>query len=124
MFTSVSRLILSGGASSTPGGGDEVGAQLLQGLAEMLLPLDGPRRERRRLHERDHLADAVLAERLHRGGDRALVAHELRGVDEHGRDVALAPVLLAGRVGRGEVVERDVRRLVDEDVRRRRGCRG
>ena len=52
-----------------------------------------------------------------RGGDRPVVADALRGGDEHRGDVAVHPELLAGRVGRAEVVERDLP-VGDEDAER------
>ena len=97
-------------------GGHEVGTQLLEDLAEVLGALRGPCGECRGLHVGDHRADAVLAQRLDRGGDRPVVPDEQRRVDEHRGHVTLEPEVGSARIGRREVVERDVRRVIDEDV--------
>ena len=77
MLTSESRLILSGATSSAPVAVARSRAQRLQRLVEVLLALGEPDGERGRLHDRDHRADAVLAQRVDRGGDGALVPDEL-----------------------------------------------
>ena len=78
MFTRLSRFTFSGATSSTPGGGRRVGAQLLQGLAEVLLTPADRLRERRRLHQRDRRGHAILAHRRDRGGNGAVGADDQR----------------------------------------------
>ena len=90
------------------GGGDEIGAQRLQRLALVLDALGEAAGQRRRLHDGNDLARALLPERADHRGDRALVADELRGEHEQRGVVAVEPVLLAAGVGRAEVVERDL----------------
>ncbi len=70
--------------------------------------------ERGRLHHRDHRGETFGAEGVHRRGDGALVARELRGQHEHRGIVAVVPVLIADRIGRAEVVEGDVALAGDE----------
>src|SRR5262245_15113895 len=88
------------------GGG--LGAELLEELAEVLRVLPRAGRESRRLHERDHLADALFAEGADRSADRAVVAHAERRGHQHRRDVAVHPGRFARRVGGAEVGERSL----------------
>ena len=73
------------------GGGREVGAEGLERLALVLDALGEPGGERGRLHHGDDRADAVLAERVDRRRDGALVAHELRGQHDQCGAVAVEP---------------------------------
>ena len=100
MLSRLSRLILSGGTSSAPVAVARSVRSDLSALPWCLTPLVRPGGQRRRLHDRDDLAGAFLAERVDRRRDGALVADELRGEHEQRGVVAVEPVLLAAGVGR------------------------
>ena len=107
MLTRLRRLILSGGTSSAPVAVASSVRSALSALPWCFTPVVSPSGSAAGWTTGITSADAVLPERLHRGGDRALVAddagrqHQDRGV------VAVEPVLLAAGVGVAEVVERD-----------------
>ena len=121
MLTRLRRLTLRGGMSSAPVAVGEVGPELLQRLRQVLLAVRDPGRERRGLHERDELGDAVLAEHRGRGLHRAVVADQQRRGDEEPGAVAVDPVLVGVRIGSAEVVEGDLA-AVDHHVVRVEGA--
>ena len=108
MLAQVSRWISSGWTSSAPVAVAAWSRSSLSVFESFFSPFFVAAGQRRRLHDGEHLADPILAECGDGGGDRPVVADELRGSDEHCRDVAVQPELLVGRVGRGEVVEHDL----------------
>ena len=61
-------------------------------------------------------AAPLLPERGDDRGDGALVTDQLGGQHEEGGVVAVGPVLLAARVGRAEVVERDLTLVAHQDA--------
>ena len=116
MLSRLSRLILSGGTSSAPVAVARSARSALSALLWCLTPLVRPVGSAAGCTTGMTAAAAVLAEGADRRGDGALVAHELRGQHEERGVVAVEPVLLAARIGRAEVVERDPAVVADEDA--------
>ena len=117
MLSRLSRLILSGGTSSTPVAVASSPRSVFSALPWCLTPLVRPAGSAAGWTTGMIAAGTLLAERGDHRRDGALVAHELGAEHEERSVVAVHPVLLAARVGRAEVVERDRRpSSVDDDA--------
>ena len=108
MFAHVRRRIASGLTSSAPVAVAASSRSSLSALPRCFVPFVVATRQRRRLHDREHLPDALLSQRSHRRGDRAVVPDPLGGGNEDGGDVTVDPNLLVSRIGRAEIAEGDV----------------
>ena len=118
MLSRLSRLILSGGTSSTPVAVASSPRSVFSALPWCLTPLVRPAGRAAGWTTGMIAAARSLPSVGDHRCDGALVAHELGAQHEQRSVVAVHPVLLAARVGRAEVVERDVARRRSTTTRR------
>ena len=116
MLSRLRRLILSGGTSSVPVAVARSPRSDLSALPWCLTPLVRPAGSAAGCTTGMIAGGSLLPERGDDRGDGALVSDQLGGEHEERGVVAVDPVLLAARVGRAEVVERDLTLVAHEDA--------